>query len=337
MEKRPVNYKISIVAPVFNEGAFIIQFTEEVVKVLEKLNIRERAEIILVNDGSTDDTEKYLDDLTEKYSGLVFAIHLARNFGQASAITAGIHYSTGDCVIIMDSDGQDDPACFPQFLELWEKGYDVVYATRAHRKEGFLFRFCSWIFYRLLSMSAQISLPLDAGNYALMDRKVIEAIKQCPERNRYIPGLRGWVGFKQTGIVVERRARHDSTPRVGFRGLWTLAMNAFFSFSYVPLFFFRFAGMGSLLLCCFLILFALYHKLITGLAVTAWASQLISISFFGGINLLGIALLGEYIARIYDEVKQRPLYICARISGYPKENNSQFNSHEHTNHGKIRL
>ncbi len=323
MENRPKDFKLSIVAPVYNEGSFIKTFVSEIIDVLNDMGITNNSEIILVNDGSKDETEKILDNLTETYSGLVFAIHLARNFGQAPAITAGLHYASGDCIIIMDSDGQDDPKCFPRFIELWGKGYDVVFATRQKRKEGFLFRFCSWLFYRLLSISAQVSLPLDAGNFALIDRKVVEAIKLCPERNRYIPGLRGWVGFKQTGIEVERRARYDSKPRVGFRGLWTLAMNAFFSFSYVPLFFFRFAGAGSLILCFFLILFALYHKLITGLAVTAWASQLISISFFGGINLLGIALLGEYIARIYDEVKQRPLYICARTSGFHKDRDKQ--------------
>ncbi len=326
METRPLNFKLSIIAPVFNEGSYIKDFVSEIIEVLSELGITKRSEIILVNDGSTDETEKHLDYLTETYPGLIFAVHLARNFGQASAITAGLHFASGNCAIIMDSDGQDDPRCFSKFMELWENGYDVIFATRAQRKEGFLFRFCSWFFYRLLSFSAQISLPLDAGNFALIDRKVIEAIKSCPERNRYIPGLRGWVGFKQTGVVVERRARYDSKPRVGFRGLWTLAMNAFFSFSYVPLFFFRFAGIGSLLLCFGLIIFALYHKWITGLAVTAWASQLISISFFGGINLVGIALLGEYIARIYDEVKQRPLYICARTSGFPDKNRTKFNS-----------
>lgn len=335
MQKRPIIYKLSIVAPVFNEGSYIKNFVSEIIEVLDKLEITKNSEIILVNDGSTDETEKYLDTLTEIYPGLVYAIHLTRNFGQSSAITAGLHYSSGDCVILMDSDGQDDPKCFSEFIELWKDGYDVIFAKRANRKEGILFRSCSWLFYRLLSFSAQISLPIDAGNYALIDRKVIEAIKLCPERNRYIPGLRGWVGFKQTGIEVERRARYDSKPRVGFRGLWTLAMNAFFSFSYVPLFFFRFAGVGSLLLCLALIIFALYHKLITGLAVTAWASQLISISFFGGINLIGIALLGEYIARIYDEVKQRPLYICARTSGFQTENKSKFNSPNDKNHDKI--
>ncbi|MGC9053925.1 MAG: glycosyltransferase family 2 protein [Candidatus Hydrogenedens sp.] len=335
MENRPINYKLSIVAPVFNEGSYIKNFVSEIITVLNELDITNNSEIILVNDGSTDETEKHLDTLTETYPGLVYAIHLARNFGQASAITAGLHYSTGDCVILIDSDGQDDPKSFSKFIDLWKEGYDVVFAKRAKRKEGFLFRFCSWLFYRLLSISAQIPLPTDAGNYALIDKKVMEAIKLCPERNRYIPGLRGWVGFKQTGVVVERRARYDLKPRVGFRGLWTLAMNAFFSFSYVPLFFFRFAGVGSLFLCLVLIVFALYHKLITGLAVTAWASQLISISFFGGINLIGIALLGEYIARIYDEVKQRPLYICARTSGFQKRNKSKIVSPEDENHDKI--
>ncbi len=333
METKSINFTLSVVAPVYNEGAYIEQFVSEIINELNELGLTENAEIILVNDGSTDDTEKYLDDLTMKHPGLIYAIHLARNFGQSSAVTAGLHYANGDCIIIMDSDGQDDPKCFSKLIDLWKNGYDVVFAKRVRRKENILFRLCTWLFYRLLSISAQVPLPIDAGNFALMDRKVIEAIKKCPERNRYIPGLRGWVGFKQIGIDVERRARYDLNPRVGFRGLWALAMNAFFSFSYAPLFYFRFIGICSLLLCLILILFALYHKLITGLAVTAWASQLISISFFGGINLVGISLLAEYIARIYDEVKQRPLYICARTSGF--QNKDKFNNHDNQNHDKI--
>ncbi|MCA1901083.1 MAG: glycosyltransferase family 2 protein [Candidatus Hydrogenedens sp.] len=326
MSNRPEHFKLSIVAPVYNEGAYLEHFVSEIISTLEKLNLKEFSEIILINDGSTDDTGKIADSLAEQYQDIIGVIHLARNFGQPSAITAGLHYVRGDCVIIMDSDGQDDPKCFSDFIKLWQEGYDVVFAKRTNRKETILFRFFAWLFYRLLSISAQVNLPLDAGNFGLLDKKVVDAIKTCPERNRYLPGLRSWVGFKQTGIDVERRARYDKKNRVGLRGLWTLAMNAFFSFSYVPLFFFRLAGFCSLLLCFIIIIFALYHKLITGLAVTAWASQLISVSFFGGINLLGIGLLGEYIARIYDEVKQRPLFICARTTGLKNKITDDFNT-----------
>ncbi len=318
------NSRFSIVAPVYNEVEFLEKFVTEIIKVLTNLDILESTEIILVNDGSNDGSGEKIDELVSKHPGLIFGIHLARNFGAPSAITAGIFHSSGDAVIIMDSDGQDDPIALEKFIKLWSEGYDVVYAIRKSRKEGWLFRLFAWLFYRILSISSQIPLPLDAGNYSLIDRKVIEVLKQCPERNRYLPGLRSWVGFKQTGVEIERRARYDKKNRVGFRGLWTLAMNAFFSFSYVPIFLFRIAGLISLLLCVGLIFFALYHKLFTGLAVTAWASQLITTSFFGGINLLGISLLGEYIARIYDEVKQRPIYVCARISGF--ENKTKTNS-----------
>ncbi|MCX8066127.1 MAG: glycosyltransferase family 2 protein [Candidatus Hydrogenedentes bacterium] len=315
-------FKFSIIAPVYNEVEFLEKFLLEIQSELKELDLIESTEVIFVNDGSNDGSTEKIDILVNKNPGKVFGVHLARNFGAPSAITAGIFYSSGDAVIIMDSDGQDDPQAFEKFLNLWRKGYDVVYAIRKSRKEGWLFKVLAWLFYRILSASSQIPLPLDAGNYSLLDRKVVEAIKQCPERNRYLPGLRSWVGFKQIGVEVERRARYDKKNRVGFRGLWTLAMNAFFSFSYVPIFLFRIAGILSLLLCIGLILFALYHKFITGLAVTAWASQLITTSFFGGINLLGIGLLGEYIARIYDEVKQRPIFICARTSGFEDKNSS---------------
>ncbi len=169
-----------------------------------------------------------------------------------------------------------------------------------------------WLFYRLLAWIADTKFPMDAGNFGLMDRRVVEQLKKLPERNRYLPGLRAWVGFRQTGVPVARRARYDKAPRVGLRGLWTLGMNAVFSFSYVPLFVFRIAGVLSIG-CSMLLVAYMVARWLTGHPLEAWSSILIATSFLGGINLLGVGLLGEYIARIYDEVKCRPAYVVDRV------------------------
>lgn len=304
---------LSVVAPVFNEAANAAPFTEEVLNALAALALPCPHELVLVDDGSWDGTSEALDALAVAHPGVIRVLHLARNFGHAAAVSAGLDHARGQVIILMDSDRQDDPAAFGPFLEQWTEGNDVVYARRVLREESAPKRALFWLFYRAFAWTANVRIPLDAGNFALLDRRVVKQIQALPERNRYLPGLRAWVGFRQTGVPVARRARYDQRTRVGLRGLWTLAMNALFSFSYVPLFMFRIAGVLSLGLSAAVILFALYHKLFTGLAVLAWASQLVTTSFLGGINLLGIGLLGEYIARIYDEVKGRPVYIVDRL------------------------
>lgn len=307
--------RFSVVAPMFNEARNAAPFVQEIRTAITALHLPCPFELVLVDDGSWDGTGEELDALTVQYPGEVRVVHLARNFGHGAAVSAGLDYARGDVVVLMDADMQDDPAAFAPFLEQWAQGYDVVYAQRVSRQESPFSRFFFWLFYRLFTWMANLRAPLDAGNFALMDRRVVKQLTAFSERNRYLPGLRAWVGFRQTGVPVPRRARYDARGRVGFRGLWTLAMNAVFSFSYVPLFVFRFAGMLSLLMSAAVIVFALYHKWVTGLAVTAWASQLVATSFLGGVNLLGIGLIGEYIARIYDEVKGRPMYIVDRVTG----------------------
>lgn len=308
------NEHISVISPVYNEQENLRSFVAEVLGALNALALPKGYELILVNDGSTDNSAELLDTCVHEHPGVVTAIHLARNFGMESAIMAGLEEARGDAVIILDSDGQDDPAAFQAFLEKWREGYDVVYAVRTSRKEGAVQRFLFWSFYRVIGSLANIDLPADASNFALMDQHVAEALRALPERNRFLRGLRAWVGFRQCGVPVARRARQKGKTRLGLRGQWKLAMNAIFAFSYVPLFVFRIAGMLTLLLSAGLILWALYHKLIAGLELRAWASQLISTSFFGGINLLGIGVVGEYVARIHDEVKARPNFIVQRIT-----------------------
>ncbi|MCF6284746.1 MAG: glycosyltransferase family 2 protein [Candidatus Hydrogenedentes bacterium] len=306
------NFLVSVVAPVYNEAEGIEGFIAEVREHLAAISPSVRAEIVLVNDGSTDGSAALLDHLAASSQGGVRVVHLARNFGHGPAVAAGLDHAQGDVVILMDADYQDDPAAFAPLLDQWREGYDVVYVERTSRQENPLSRGVFWLFYRIFDWIADTNSPMDAGNFGLMDRRVVAQLSQLPERNRYLPGLRAWVGFRQTGVSVPRRARYDSSTRVGIRGLWTLGMNAIFSFSYVPLFVFRIAGALSIGLSALLVLYAICIK-IMGHDLGTSSSILISTSFLGGINLFGVGLLGEYIARIYDEVKCRPVYVVDRV------------------------
>jgi len=309
---------ISVVAPFYNEVNGIERFVEELEAELEKIGYGDRHELILVNDGSTDGSDRELDRVAAKHAGKIKVLHLSRNFGHSQAVYAGLEYARGQVVILMDSDMQDDPTCFDLFLQKWREGYDVAYSERSSRQESAPFRFLFWLFYRILSFMSDTHIPPDAGNYALMDRRVIETLLALPERNLYVPGLRAWVGFKQIGVPIPRRMRYDGTARTGLKGKWDLAFNAIFSFSYLPLILFRIFGFLALAVSLALAIFALYHKLISGRAVTAWASNLITVTFFGGLNLFGIGIIGEYISRIYNEVRGRPKYIVDRITGGDK-------------------
>ena len=307
---------VAVVVPFFNEAENIRAFVEEVRAELGRLELAGGVELVLCNDGSDDGSGDVLDELATEHPKEVRVVHLARNFGHAAALTAGLAHTRADVVITMDGDMQDDPGAFAEFLEQWRAGYDVVYAIRTAREEHAVLRWVFWGFYRALRWMANVELPLDAGNFGLMDRKVVDSLQALPERNLYFPGLRAWVGFRQTGVEVPRRARYDRKSRVGLRGLWSLAGNAVFSFSYVPILLFRMAGMAAMLLFFLLIVYVLAARWVLGIAVGV-ADEMLIICFFCGINLMGIAILGEYIARIYDEVKGRPRYVVSRVSNQP--------------------
>jgi glycosyltransferase involved in cell wall biosynthesis len=215
---RKADYRLSVVAPVYNEAEGIAGFVAEVRDHLAALQSPGGHELVLVNDGSTDDSGAILDDLAAAHPGEVRVVHLARNFGHGAAVAAGLDHARGDAIILMDSDYQDDPAAFAPLVDRWQDGYDVVYVERASRQEHPVSRGAFWLFYRVLGWIADTKFPMDAGNFGLMDRRVVDQLKKLPERNRYLPGLRAWVGFRQIGIPVARRARYDRAPRVGLRG-----------------------------------------------------------------------------------------------------------------------
>lgn len=307
--RRSPNALISVVLPAWNEAAVLRTLFSQISSVLDDLECR--SEIVFVNDGSQDGTDRILDELADE-DPRVRVVHFSRNFGHQAAVKAGLDTARGDAVVVMDSDMQDAPEAILGFVEKWRDGYDVVYAVRTQRKEGPVKRLLFRSFYRVLNSVSNTPIPRDAGNFGLVDRAVVDQLNRIGDRDRYYPGLRSWVGFRQTGMPVERGRRYDDQPRVSLAGLFRLAKTAIFSFSSVPLSAFYVIAAMSLLTCGAVTAFTLYHKLVTGLATPGWASLTIVASFFGALNALGIGILGEYAIRIYDQVRARPSYIIAR-------------------------
>jgi len=304
---------ISVVLPVFNEQSVLPQLLQAVEESLQTTGCG--YEIIFVNDGSSDQSGQILDGLAELNSR-VRVIHFAKNFGHQAAVQAGLLHTTGDAVVIMDSDMQDSPAAIVDFIEHWQAGYDVVYAIRINRKENIVKRWGFQTFHKLLNLIASTSIPRDAGNFGLIDRKVAIQIAQLNDRDRYFPGLRSWVGYRQIGITVERLARYDENPRVSFTQLCRLAKTAIFSFSFFPLTIFYIIAALSAVACVGLVSYTLYQKLFTELAIPGWASMTITATFFGTLNALGIGILGEYVTRIYDQVRARPMFIVGSKTNF---------------------
>ena len=302
---------LSVVLPVYNEVAILRQLT---IALRETCDATAHPyEIVYVNDGSRDGSAELLDELASQDTRIRI-VHLSRNFGHQPAVQAGLEYARGEVVILMDSDQQDDPRAIPQMLQKWREGYDVVYAQRFNRKESFAKRTLFFAFYRVLNRIAATPIPKDAGVFGLIDRTVVEQMIAVGDQDRFLPGIRSWVGFRQTGIPVERLARHDETPRISVRQLFRLAQAAIFGFSRTPLAFFYWITGCSLLVLFFSSGFTLYHRLISGLAIPGWTSITIVASLFGALNAMGICVLGEYVIRIYDQVRGRPQYIVARTS-----------------------
>jgi glycosyltransferase involved in cell wall biosynthesis len=303
---------LSVVIPIYNEQATLSELYRRLTHVLSE-NLAELAyEIVFVNDGSTDGSIQILSVLHAD-DRAVKVVNLSRNFGHQAALTAGLDYAKGDAVICMDGDIQDPPEIIPTLVARWRDGNDVVYAVRKLRKEGFIKRGCYAAFYRLLRRLSMVSIPLDAGDFALMDRRVVDCLKALPERSRFIRGLRTWVGFRQAGVEYEREKRFAGAPKYTWSKLVHLAVNGLLSFSALPL---RMAtAVGFMISFCSLlgIIVALYLKLFTDLAIPGWTATVIPILVLGGIQLLSIGILGEYIAQIFDEVKQRPLYVVDGI------------------------
>jgi len=289
---KSVDGKVSVVLPIYNEAGVIEELYARLSAVLS--DCAADYEIIGVDDGSADGSAERIAELAARDAHCK-GVELSRNFGQQAAVSAGLSFVTGDVVVLMDS--------------------DLVFAQRVKRKEGFFKRAAFALFYRLLRMSAGRKIPADAGLFSAMRREVADRMRELPERNRFLPGLRAWAGFRQTGLKIERDARYDSSPRVRLRGLCRLAMDAIFSFSYLPLRAVAFLGFLAAIPSFAYILVVLYFRLFTDRAIEGWASTLSAVLFLGGVQLICLGVIGEYIGRIYDEVKARPIYIVKRTHG----------------------
>lgn len=304
----------SIVAPVFNEEGNLGHLYERLTSILEP--ITPEYEIIFVDDNSKDDSLKILESINQK-DPRVKIIKLSRNFGHQSAITAGLDYAQGDAVITMDADLQDPPEVIPQLIEKYKEGYEVVYAQREERKGETIFKqWTASLFYRIMRCLTDIEIPVDSGDFRLIDRKALDSLKGMQEKNRFLRGLVSWVGFKQIGVKYQRDSRSAGKTKFTFRKMLRFAIDAISSFSHVPLKAATLLGFVVSFMSCILLLWVIFvHFAYTNQPKTGWPSLMISILFIGGVQLIAIGIIGEYLGRIYDEVKNRPIYILDKTVG----------------------
>ena len=311
---------LSVVIPIFNEGGLLPELYSRLKNVLNQLPVF--YEIIFVDDGSQDTSYSFLQSLTEKDSG-VKVIRLSRNFGHQLAITAGMDYCTGDVVVIMDGDLQDPPELIPKLIEKWKEGFDVVYAVRKKRKgERFLKLITAFFYYRIFRWITKVQIPADTGDFRLISQRALSELRKLRESHRLIRGMVSWVGFRQTGIEYERDRRYAGKTKFSWIKMGRFALDGITSFSNVPL---RMATVLGFIVSFFSLikigelLYSYYYKSL----VPGWASIMVAVLFLGGVQLITIGIIGEYIGRIHEEVKNRPLYLI--------EESINFNSGEKTN------
>ena len=301
--------KYTVIVPVFNEKDCLDTLHQRVSKVMN--STRESWELVLVDDGSTDGSTDMIRKMA-KSDPHIRPVIFARNFGHQIAVTAGLDYSRGDAVIIIDADLQDPPEVMLEMIKKWKEGYQVVYAIRSEREgETWFKKFTASVFYRLIFKITEVKIPLDTGDFRLMDRKVVAVMNSMREHQRFLRGMSAWVGFKQIGVSYKREARFAGKTKYPFKKMLKLAMNAIFGFSYVPLQIAFTAGVTSLLFA-FLGLVGIIVLLAINTTTYLRGTVLLTIMFLlAGVQLVSLGILGEYIGRIYDEVKHRPLYIVA--------------------------
>jgi dolichol-phosphate mannosyltransferase len=306
--------KYSIVVPIFNEQETVLEMHRRMAAVMDGLD--GPVELILVNDGSRDGSLALLRDLAAR-DPRVKVLSFSRNFGHQVAITAGIDYAAGDAVVVIDADLQDPPEVIPELVKEWQAGAELVYAQRAERKgETFFKKFTATAFYRLIDSVTDLKIPVDTGDFRLMDRKVVEALKQVREHHRFMRGLSVWVGFKQKGVTYVRQERYAGSTNYPLKKMVRFAADGITSFSYVPLQLATTAGFVFAGLALITIPIVAGLRLIGSNFFFGQATTLISVLLLGGIQLIFLGIIGEYLGRIYDEVKQRPLYLLSEKIGF---------------------
>jgi polyisoprenyl-phosphate glycosyltransferase len=310
-------YLVSVIVPMYYEEEVAEECYKRLKTVMEDNGLKH--ELIFVNDGSKDRTMEILRGLA-KVDKCVKIIDFARNFGHQTAVTAGVYNSSGDAVVIIDADLQDPPELIMDMLAKWKQGYEVVYAKRKKRKGETWFKlFTAKCFYRFLAYMSDVQIPTDTGDFRLIDKKVAEAFKAMPERNRFVRGMVSWIGFEQTYIEYERDERFAGVTKYPLKKMIKFASDGIIAFSSKPLRFMTGLGCMTITLAFVILVYSLIVKLFGSSAEPGWTSLMVAITFFSGVQLLSLGVLGEYIARIYDESKNRPLYLIKDKINFDKE------------------
>lgn len=302
---------VSLVAPFYNEESLVLEFYDRVRAVMDRTGMD--WELICVNDGSIDETLDHLLKL-QREDARVKVLDLSRNFGKEAALTAGLDHARGDAVIPIDSDLQDPPEVIPDMISRWRDGFHVVNAVRKEREgESWIKKSTSHFFYRTINRISEIPIPQDTGDFRLLSRSALDALKQLPERRRFMKGLFAWIGFRSTSILYRREPRHSGKTKWNYWRLWNFALEGFTSFSQVPL---RLASYVGLIVSTCAFIYAAYmvvDTLFYGNPVKGYPSLIVSILFLGGAQLMALGIIGEYLGRIYEETKHRPVYLIAKI------------------------
>lgn len=306
-------FTLDVAIPVYNEESGIAELLRRLRSVLDGIPGGAHR-IVIVDDGSSDRTWQIIEAAAAADSRIV-GIAMSRNFGHQAALTAALDHANGDAVVVMDGDLQDAPEDIPALLARYREGYDVVYAQRAGRKESWPLRLSYFVFYRLLARMAERELPVDAGDFALLSGRVVRELRKMPEHHRYLRGLRGWVGFRQTGVLVQRSERFAGRSKYGPIKLIKLASDGIFAFSIVPLRAAAALGAATVSIAVAFTLYALYRKIVLDESPRGFTALLTLGTFLAGMNLFFLGVIGEYIGRIYEEVKRRPLYVISKTTG----------------------
>jgi len=306
---------ISIVAPIFNESGNIHELYRRTKAVMDSIGAT--WEMILVNDGSTDDSQLHMEEVYELDKKHIRVVTFARNFGHQMAVTAGMDYASGQAIVLIDADLQDPPELIPQMLDKWREGYEVVYAVRARREGESWFKLATAsLFYRILYRITDVRIPLDTGDFRLMDRRVVEAVQSMHEQHRFLRGMVSWVGFRQVGVEYERSKRFSGATQYPLRKMLRFAWDGITGFSYFPLQLATYLGFAVAGLSAIAIAVVIYLRAFTDQEpLEGQATTLVMVLFLGGVQLISLGIIGEYLGRIYNEVKGRPLYIVRDVLG----------------------
>lgn len=324
--------KLSIAIPIHNEESVLPELVTRCIAVLDGISGGPH-ELLFVDDGSTDRSISILEEFARRDSRIL-VLSLSRNFGHQAALTAALDHVAGDATVLMDGDLQDAPEAVPFFLEKFFEGYDVVYAQRTRRKEPWLLRACYYVFYRLLARLSDVTLPLDAGDFALLSRPVVEHLQRMPEHHRYLRGLRSWVGFRQIGIPVERSERHSGRSKYSVLRLLRLASDGIFAFSIVPIRAAAILGGISILVSTLFATYSIFAKFVLHQSPKGFAALVLLITFLSGTLLFFLGLIGEYVGRIYEETKGRPHYIIQRLIGGGNPPDRTWSGHPTVSHAR---